>query len=46
MFTSYPIGWMRFDKPGKHTVSVRLIEGDPISSELASIKFTPIDFGE
>lgn len=46
IFTSYPIGWMRFDTPGKHTVSVRLIEGDPASSELASIKFTPIDFGE
>lgn len=46
IFTSYPIGWMRFDKPGKHTVSVRLIEGDSISSELASIKFTSIDFGE
>jgi alpha-L-fucosidase len=46
IFTSYPIGWMRFDTPGKHTVSVRLIEGDPISSELTSIKFTPIDFGE
>ena len=46
IFTTYPMGWMRFDKAGKHTVSVSLVEGDSISSELAAIRFTAIDFGD
>ncbi len=46
VFNTYPMGWMRFDKAGKHTVSVSLIEGDSIASELAAIKFTAIDFGK
>ena len=46
IFNSYPIGWMNFETPGLHTVSVSLVEGDPSLSELAAIKFTPIDFGD
>jgi alpha-L-fucosidase len=46
IFTSYPMGWMNFKTPGLHKVSVSLVDGDPVLSELAAIKFTPIDFGE
>ncbi|MDX2431094.1 MAG: alpha-L-fucosidase [Bacteroides sp.] len=45
IFNSYPIGWMNFETAGLHKVSVSLVEGDPMQSELAAIKFTPIDFG-
>ncbi len=46
IFNSYPIGWMNFETPGHHKVSVSLVEGDPTLSELSAIKFTPISFGE
>jgi alpha-L-fucosidase len=46
IFSSYPMGWMSFKTPGLHKVSVSLVDGDPILSELAAIKFTAIDFGE
>ena len=46
IFINYPMGWMRFDKAGKHIVSVSLVEGDSITSELAAIRFTAIDFGD
>jgi len=46
IFTSYPMGWMKFDTPGKHKVSVSLVNGDPNKSELAAIRFTPINFGD
>jgi alpha-L-fucosidase len=46
IFTSYPMGWMKFSNPGKHTLTVSLVEGDPVSSELAGISFTRVDFGE
>ena len=39
------MGWMKFTKPGKHRVSVSLVEGDPVKAELTAIKFTPVDFG-
>jgi len=45
IFNSYPMGWINFKTPGNHRVSVSLIEGDPVMSELAAIKFTPVDFG-
>ena len=46
IFNSYPIGWMNFETPGLHKVSVSLLEGDPMRTELAAIIFTPIDFGD
>ena len=46
IFTSYPIGWIRFDQPGKHKVSVSLHNGDPLTSELSAITFTRVDYGE
>ena len=46
IYSSYPMGWMKFDTPGAHKVSISLVEGDPQSSELTAIRFTPIDFGD
>lgn len=45
IFSTFPIGWMNFHTPGIHKIYVTLVEGDPINSELAAIKFTHIDFG-
>jgi len=46
IFDTHPIGWMKFERSGKHRVSVSLVNGDPIRSELSAINFTQIDFGE
>ncbi len=45
IYSAYPMGWMQFDKPGIHKISVSLVEGDPDTSELSGIRFTPISFG-
>ncbi len=45
IYSTYPMGWMQFDKPGIHKISVSLVDGDPDTSELAGIRFTPISFG-
>lgn len=41
-FQKRPIGWIRFDKPGIHTVTVCMPEGG--QADLASISMTPINF--
>ncbi len=46
IYSTYPMGWMQFEKPGIHKVSVSLVEGDPDTSELSGIRFTPISFGQ
>jgi len=43
-FQERPIGWMRFDKPGKHTITVTMPDGG--RADLAAISLTPIDFEE
>lgn len=45
IYSTYPMGWMQFEKPGIHKVSVSLVEGSPETSELSGIRFTPISFG-
>jgi alpha-L-fucosidase len=42
VYQSYPTGILSFAKPGKHTVTVSLIEGDGGKSSLESIRFTPV----
>lgn len=42
IYTSHPIGWIEFKKPGKQKVSVRLLEGKRAS--LNGINFKPIIF--
>ena len=44
IYSKYPIGWIKFDKPGKHSITVKLLEGNKDSANLASISITPIWF--
>ncbi len=42
VYSFYEMGLLKFEKPGKHTVSVSLKEGDRASASLKEIKFTPL----
>lgn len=44
VYNTYEIGLIKFDKPGKHTVSVSFIEGNKEKASLKSIEFTPLDY--
>jgi alpha-L-fucosidase len=41
-YVSYNMGILEFKKPGKHTISVSLVEGDITTSSLKSIILVPI----
>lgn len=41
IFSERPMGWIRFDKPGKHLISVSMPEGGKV--DLASISLTPVN---
>lgn len=41
-YQSFPIGWIRFAKPGRHQVSVMCLEGSLESASLKAIQFTPL----
>jgi alpha-L-fucosidase len=41
IYHSQPVGWISFEKPGKHTVTVTIPEGDRTTTSLAEIKLTP-----
>jgi alpha-L-fucosidase len=41
IYHTQPIGWIVFDKAGKHTVTVRIPEGERANVSLAAIKITP-----
>ena len=43
-YQEYPIGWIRFPKPGRYNVSVMCIDGNVESASLKSIVFTPIEY--
>lgn len=43
LFTARPIGWIRFDKTGRHTISVQMPEGNT-PCDLAGISLQPIFF--
>lgn len=40
IFCERPLGWIRFDKPGKHLITVSMPEGG--QADLASISFVPV----
>lgn len=40
IFCERPLGWIRFDKPGKHLITVCMPEGG--QADLASISFVPV----
>ena len=44
IYARYPIGWIKFDKPGKHTISVKLLEGNTENTGLTAISVTPVRF--
>lgn len=42
-YQNYPMGIIEFKKAGKHTLTVSLVEGDPLTSSLESLKIKPIN---
>jgi len=42
-YNTYPMGILSFKQAGKHTVTVSLLEGDPVSSSLESVVIKPIN---
>jgi alpha-L-fucosidase len=42
VYTSYRMGILSFSKPGKHKISVSLVEGDPATTSLEAIRFSPV----
>jgi len=44
LYNTYEMGLIKFDKPGKHTVSVSFIEGKNDKASLKSIEFTPLEY--
>ncbi|WP_029276776.1 alpha-L-fucosidase [Pedobacter borealis] len=43
VYSWYPMGWMKFEHPGKYTLSVSLLGGDKEKASLSAIKFKKID---
>ena len=41
IFCKRPMGWIKFDKPGIHTITLKQVEGE--AHELAGISLTPVD---
>lgn len=41
-YMSFPMGQVTFAKPGKHRLTVRMIEGDMKSADLTSLTITPV----
>ena len=42
-YQQFPIGWIKFEKPGRYKISVSCIEGNIESASLQSIRLTPIE---
>jgi alpha-L-fucosidase len=43
IYHTQPIGWIVFDKAGKHTVTVSIPEGERANTSLAEITITPFE---
>jgi len=43
VYSTYPIGWIKFKTPGKHKISVSLIEGDFDNTSLESILIKKVE---
>ncbi|MDR0726075.1 MAG: alpha-L-fucosidase [Prevotellaceae bacterium] len=43
IYHTQPVGWTAFDKAGKHTVTVRIPDGERANTSLAAIKITPFE---
>jgi len=45
-YQRFPIGWLRFSKPGRYQVSVSCLEGNMKTASLNAIRFAPITFAK
>jgi alpha-L-fucosidase len=43
-YQKYPMGIVTFSRPGKHTITLSLVDGDKSSSSLKSIAIAPISY--
>jgi alpha-L-fucosidase len=43
VYHAYPFGLLTFNKPGKHTVTVTLVDGAPDKASLESIRLSPAE---
>jgi len=42
VYHTYPMGLLTFSKPGKHTISVSLVEGDRDKASLEAVRLSPV----
>jgi alpha-L-fucosidase len=42
VYHTYPFGLLTFDKPGKHTITVSLVDGDRDKTSLSALHFRPV----
>ena len=43
VYTTYPIGWIKFDRPGRHTLQVGMVDGFK-ETNLIEFSITPVRF--
>jgi alpha-L-fucosidase len=43
VYHSYPFGLLSFNKPGKHTIAVSLVEGDREKASLEAVRLSPAE---
>jgi alpha-L-fucosidase len=43
-YQRFPIGWIHFDKPGRHKISAACLEGNLEKASLKAIHFTRVEF--
>ena len=44
VYASYPIGWVRFDRPGRHSLQVELLNGSKEKTSLIELEIIPVQF--
>ncbi|WP_040680605.1 alpha-L-fucosidase [Niabella aurantiaca] len=44
IYTSHPIGWLKFKQAGKHRVTVQLVEGERETASLTELQLKPVAF--
>jgi alpha-L-fucosidase len=44
IYHTQPMGWITFDKAGKHTLTVSIPEGERANTSLSEIKISPVNF--
>jgi alpha-L-fucosidase len=42
-YQTFPIGWIRFPKPGSYRIAVSCLEGERTTASLTAIRLTPVD---